>query len=211
MKIVKSRPNVERKTDKDSLGIFAIAVENNIVKVIWINSMTLNYPDLMEFKNLGNINLTPSMDFIITDLDEISVFKFEPQLSLYQNRACCLTTLKIDDWPQLWFNPTNGHVDAPLDLIYLLRSWFRAFKRDLVLLESRTFTLTDKLEPMPELTQPAWQQKSGIGSLGSFGLGLVSTFFGSTAAHAVEDLGWNALEKLSTVTTFAKDTTSYYF
>ena len=211
MKIVKSRPNVERKTDKDSLGIFAIAVADNIVKVVWVNSMSLTYPDLMEFKNLGNVILTPSMDFMMVNLDDISVFKFEPQLSLYQDRACCLTTVTIDDWPTLWFNPSNGHVDSPMDLIYTLRSWFRFFKRDLVLLEERTYCLTDKLEPLQEVLQPEWQQRSSIGTLGSFGLGLVSTFFGSTAAHVVEDLGWDALEKLSKVTTFAKDTTSIYF
>ena len=211
MKIVKSRPNVERKGNSDSVGIFAMGVDNGIVKLIWVDSAGLSYSDLMEFKNLGSIELLPSMDFSISDLDDISVFRFEPQLSLYQDRPCCITTLKIDDWPQLWFNPIHGHIDGPLDVVYFLRSWTRAFQRDLVNLEGQTYSLTDKLEPIPELIPPVWQQRSAAaGTLGSFGLGLVTTFFGSSAAHAMEDLGWDALAKLSKVTTFAKDTTSKF-
>jgi hypothetical protein len=190
MKILQSRPHVVRKSDTETIGILALAMKEQKIYFVWVSSSDLHQAEILQFRDLGNLELRENVTHYEAELDSIAVLRIDPQLSLYEDKACCLTSLVLcterESWPELWFNPINMQVDSPVDILYLIRSWIRSFKRDLVSLEDGThdYYLTEQLQPMTEFINPQWREKEGLANkLGSFGLGVVSTLFGTPVAN----------------------------
>jgi hypothetical protein len=130
------------------------------------------------------------------DLESILSVKLSPQLSLYQNRACCLTTLTIQpsegfqSWPTLRFDPYENTIDSLHDILKTLGGWFELTQRGLTAIDkdSNIYYVTDTLEkPISNSRWPSGLPKpvedSQLFKIGSIGLGVVSSLLGTQTAN----------------------------
>ncbi|KAJ3320384.1 GTPase activating protein [Boothiomyces sp. JEL0866] len=206
-------------------GILALVTDKVNVTLAWIVLESLNREQLNLFhipKQSGLVDLKQIESFS-TPVDSIISISLEPELSVYNNKACCLVAMTVfftaesgeeSQWPALIFNPTSLGIQSVADVHSMLRRWLRPFKRDLVYLDDgkNRYYLTDKLQNIVTEKWPAGipqpPEDSSVYKIGAFGFGVVSSLLGSPTAHKLEDVGWDVLERFAQVTIFAKDKTT---
>jgi hypothetical protein len=192
--ILQSRIQVNRKDETETPGILALIQQGAKIQLVWVPKASLDRRQLGLFHSQGMLENPASLSHVlIVELDLILCLTMEPQLSLFQNKACCLTavTVKTTDevvWPALWFDPIENTVDSPLDVLFRMRHWVLPFKRDFVSVEegSQDFYLTDKVQshasrwpagiPKPDENSPLFKMSAA-------GLDVVSTLLGTSTAN----------------------------
>ncbi|KAJ3273558.1 GTPase activating protein [Terramyces sp. JEL0728] len=206
-------------------GVLALVTDKVNITLAWIALESLNREQLNLFhipKQTGLVDLKQIESFI-TPVDSIVSVSLEPELSVYNNKACCLVAITVfftteagedSQWPALVFNPTSLGIQSVSDVHSMLRRWLRPFKRDLMYLDDgkNRYYLTDKLQNIVTDKWPAGipqpPEDSSVYKIGAFGFGVVSSLLGSPTAHKLEDVGWDVLERFAQVTIFAKDKTT---
>jgi hypothetical protein len=192
--ILQSRVQVNRKEDTETSGILALIQQGPKIQLLWVPKASLDRKQLGLFHSQGILEHPEALNQVfMVELDSILCLTMEPQLSLFQNKACCLTmvTVKTTDervWPALWFDPIENAIDSPLDVLYRMRHWVLPFKRDFVSVEegSQDFYLTDKVQTHASrwpVGIPKPDENSPLFKMSAMGLDVVSTLLGTSTAN----------------------------
>jgi hypothetical protein len=199
--IIQSRIQVNRKGENSTEGVLAFLKQEEVLKLLWVSKASLDRRQSFVLITQG-IFTEPIQfdDMMMVELDSILLLRIEPQLSLFNNKACCLSTVVVKtstdlEWQELWFDPIDSSsIDSPVDVLYRLRSWVQPYNRDFTTMEldSNQFYLTEKTEIPQNLNLSRWPEgiprpaeNSNLFKLGSFGLNVVSTVLGTSTANVI--------------------------